>query len=92
MQEWPFPKTDLFHWVPLLNQFDELLESLTKTYELSKLQEKDFLKEDKENLLALLKLTWFLWENCTNRNLYASYEVGFYFLFSILKKVLKVFF
>jgi len=31
---WPFPRGDLYHWIPLLNRFDELLESFNTTYKL----------------------------------------------------------
>ncbi len=31
---WPFPKGDLYHWIPLLNRFDEILENFCKTYKL----------------------------------------------------------
>lgn len=31
---WPFPKGDLYHWIPLLNRFDSVLESLCDTYKL----------------------------------------------------------
>ncbi|KAK5629426.1 hypothetical protein RRF57_005140 [Xylaria bambusicola] len=32
---WPFPRGDLYHWIPLLNRFDELLESFNTTYKLN---------------------------------------------------------
>lgn len=32
---WPFPRGDLYHWVPLLNRFDNILESFVATYNLS---------------------------------------------------------
>ncbi|KAI0392521.1 hypothetical protein F5Y17DRAFT_354935 [Xylariaceae sp. FL0594] len=31
---WPFPRGDLYHWIPLLNRFDELLELFNTTYKL----------------------------------------------------------
>lgn len=31
---WPFPRGDLYHWIPLLNRFDEILESFNTTYKL----------------------------------------------------------
>ncbi|KAI0381543.1 hypothetical protein F5Y04DRAFT_280622 [Hypomontagnella monticulosa] len=32
---WPFPRGDLYHWIPLLNRFDDLLESFCSTYKLN---------------------------------------------------------
>ncbi|KAI1498242.1 hypothetical protein F5X99DRAFT_339221 [Biscogniauxia marginata] len=32
---WPFPRGDLYHWIPLLNRFDGLLESFCDTYKLN---------------------------------------------------------
>lgn len=29
---WPFPRGDLYHWIPLLNKFDTVLESFVTTY------------------------------------------------------------
>ena len=31
---WPFPRGDLYHWIPLLNRFDGILESFCSTYKL----------------------------------------------------------
>jgi E3 ubiquitin-protein ligase HUWE1 len=32
---WPFPRGDLYHWIPLLNRFDTILETFVSTYKLS---------------------------------------------------------
>ncbi|KAH9898730.1 hypothetical protein F4778DRAFT_193863 [Xylariomycetidae sp. FL2044] len=32
---WPFPRGDLYHWIPLLNRFDDILESFCTTYKLN---------------------------------------------------------
>jgi E3 ubiquitin-protein ligase HUWE1 len=32
---WPFPRGDLYHWIPLLNRFDDILECVCSTYKLS---------------------------------------------------------
>ncbi|KAJ3152973.1 hypothetical protein HDU86_005428 [Geranomyces michiganensis] len=71
---WPFAKTDFFHWVPVLNRFDNILETLIAEYQLSALQTKDFSADHKALLLAVLSLTTQLWKHCTNRSLYNSYE------------------
>jgi len=31
-QQWPFPRGDLYHWIPLLNRFDQVLEQFNKEY------------------------------------------------------------
>jgi E3 ubiquitin-protein ligase HUWE1 len=31
---WPFPRGDLYHWIPLLNRFDVVLDRFCKTYKL----------------------------------------------------------
>ncbi|KAG9244021.1 hypothetical protein BJ878DRAFT_422297 [Calycina marina] len=31
---WPFPRGDLYHWIPLLNRFDRILEQACKLYKL----------------------------------------------------------
>lgn len=31
---WPFPRGDLFHWIPLLNHFDSILETFCTIYKL----------------------------------------------------------
>lgn len=32
---WPFPRGDLYHWIPLLNRFDSVLEQFSQEYGLS---------------------------------------------------------
>ncbi|PNH45998.1 hypothetical protein VD0004_g2027 [Verticillium dahliae] len=32
---WPFPRGDLYHWIPLLNRFDNILECFSVTYKLN---------------------------------------------------------
>ena len=29
---WPFPRGDLYHWIPLLNRFDSILEAFSREY------------------------------------------------------------
>ncbi|KAI8600747.1 hypothetical protein EDD21DRAFT_306070, partial [Dissophora ornata] len=72
--EWIWPRGDLFHWVAVLNRFDEILDSLCKVYDLKKAQPKEFSEENRHLTLAILGFSRMLLENCTNRNLYASYE------------------
>ncbi|OTB03559.1 hypothetical protein M426DRAFT_176277 [Hypoxylon sp. CI-4A] len=43
---WPFPRGDLYHWIPLLNRFDGLLEAFCSAYKLNDgPQTKDFGRE-----------------------------------------------
>ncbi|KAK3691898.1 E3 ubiquitin-protein ligase tom1, partial [Vermiconidia calcicola] len=35
-QHWPFPRGDLYHWIPLLDRFDHVLELFNKDYGLVK--------------------------------------------------------
>lgn len=76
VSNWPFPKTDFFHWIPVLNRFDSILEALVERYDLKHLQRDEFLEQHKSLLLAVLRLSTLLWENCTNRSIYNSYEVN----------------
>ncbi|KAK0249144.1 E3 ubiquitin-protein ligase tom1 [Friedmanniomyces endolithicus] len=34
-QHWPYPRGDLYHWIPLLDRFDDVLERFNKEYGLS---------------------------------------------------------
>ena len=34
-QQWPFPRGDLYHWIPLLDRFDHLLELFNQEYGLN---------------------------------------------------------
>lgn len=71
--DWPWSKTDFFHWIGVLNRFDKLLEEIILKYELPN-QSNPLEKSDVVLVLAILKLTLHLWEHATNRNLYSSYE------------------
>ncbi|CAJ2511750.1 Uu.00g073750.m01.CDS01 [Anthostomella pinea] len=40
---WPFPRGDLYHWIPLLNRFDGIMESFCDVYKLNEgPQSRDF--------------------------------------------------
>ncbi|RKU46980.1 hypothetical protein DL546_007100 [Coniochaeta pulveracea] len=42
-QRWTFPRGDLYHWIPLLNRFDNILEAVVDTYDLKDtMQSRDF--------------------------------------------------
>ncbi|KAJ3037346.1 hypothetical protein HDV00_001771 [Rhizophlyctis rosea] len=63
LQPWCYPKTDLFHWVGVLNYFDSILEELVKEYDLNRVQEREFSQEDKEAVMAILEFRTVLMEN-----------------------------
>ncbi|KAF9173026.1 hypothetical protein BGX20_004283 [Mortierella sp. AD010] len=73
--EWIWPRGDLFHWVAVLNRFDDILDTLCKAHDMKKAQPKEFSEENRRLILAILGFSRMLLENCTNRNLYASYEL-----------------
>ncbi|KAI0904901.1 hypothetical protein F4823DRAFT_166786 [Ustulina deusta] len=80
---WPFPRGDLYHWIPLLNRFDELLESFNVIYKLNEgPQSRDFGCE------VLLKSNLELEEAERSRNLTAlgyKKDGDVYLIESILK-------
>lgn len=58
---WPFPRDDLYHWIPLLNRFDNVLEDFCKLYALQDgPQTRDFtcelLEQDVEHSRSLKEL------------------------------------
>jgi hypothetical protein len=71
---WIWPKTDLYHWVKVLNRMDFAYDLIVKKYHLP-VQSQSLEKEDIQLLIANLSLTRVLWDNATNRTLYNSYEV-----------------
>ena len=74
--EWCWPRGDLHYWSATLNRFDSILEESCKDYDLNKLQLNDFTPNRKRLLVSILRFSRLLMENCTNRKLYASYEVS----------------
>ncbi|KAJ3176473.1 hypothetical protein HK101_010430 [Irineochytrium annulatum] len=74
LADWSLPKSDFFHWIPVLNRFDAIMESVVDTHEMKVFQKKPMEPKTKELLLAVLKISKVLWENCTSRGLYSSYE------------------
>lgn len=95
--KWETSKGTLFNWVSVLNKFDEILESITKKYNLSE----EFAKpieigtDDVTLVVAILEFTHMLLENCTMKSVYASSHRLFDLLNSptvpVIKAVLKCF-
>lgn len=69
---------DYYQWVALFNRFDEFFEVYLKPR--NDLQLK-YTPVDapfpEENCLAVLSVTSILFEHCSNKHVYASYEVSF---------------
>ncbi|KAG4300575.1 hypothetical protein PCK1_003004 [Pneumocystis canis] len=71
-EEWKYSRGDLFHWMTLLNRFDGILERICKEYVLKNVQIITFTLKTKELLLAILRFSTILLDNCSNRNIYNS--------------------
>lgn len=74
---WEFSRGDLFHWVAVLDKFDATLERLLDSRDL---RISDFDPGEKELVLGILYFSRLLVENCTNRNIYNSYDVFYLIL------------
>jgi E3 ubiquitin-protein ligase HUWE1 len=75
--EWTLPRSDLFHWVKVLDRFDKILQHLISIYiNRNELQETNFTEADQRLIRGILWFSRLLVENCTNRNIYNSYEVS----------------
>lgn len=72
--KWERPRGDLFHWVPVLNRFDEIFEAKCKEYELDQDCPKlcEMITKDKDLVSSCLKFTHLLLEHCANRSIYSS--------------------
>lgn len=73
---WTYPRGDLTNWVPVLDAFDEALEGLITLRAVVSLRPEPFTKTEKDVILHVLRLLKLLLVNCTNRKLFASYDVG----------------
>ncbi|KAI8992586.1 hypothetical protein BDB01DRAFT_738685 [Pilobolus umbonatus] len=75
LKEWNYPRSDLFHFIPLLNRFDQILQNICEAYNLTHyIQSTPFDISTKNKLLSILNISKLLFDNCNNRNLYNSYE------------------
>ena len=74
VDQWAWPRGDLYAWIPVLNRFDDILARICHTTPLKPVQKEPFGAHDRELLLAVLSFTRLLLENCLNRKLYSSYE------------------
>ncbi|KAI9357936.1 hypothetical protein DFJ73DRAFT_173945 [Zopfochytrium polystomum] len=72
--EWNLPKSDFFHWIAVLDRFDSLLESAVEKAQLKSVQVQPLDSNVRSTVLAVLRISKVLFDNCTNRNLYNSFE------------------
>lgn len=76
LHTWSYARGDLFHWVAVLDRFDVILESICIEYKLTEVQTVPFKDQTKQLILSIVDLSRILFENCTNRNIFNSYEVN----------------
>ncbi|KAI9282595.1 hypothetical protein BY458DRAFT_552211 [Sporodiniella umbellata] len=74
LKPWNYGRGDLFYWVAVLDRFDEILNRIRKEYELKDIQRKPFEESTKHVIISIIDLANILFENCTNRNIFNSYE------------------
>lgn len=75
----------MFHWVPVLDRFDSILERICNDFHLQQqVQSREFDSNTKALLLAITSILKVLFEHCTNRNIYNSFEVGQIVLYDIV--------
>ena len=78
---------DFYHWVALFNYFDELLEKFVKPRKDLQLDidgGSDSAPFPSSSILAILRVSATIMENCSNKHLYHSYEVRRRTLFPFL--------
>ncbi|KAJ2788259.1 E3 ubiquitin-protein ligase tom1 [Coemansia interrupta] len=74
LHEWPFVRGDIYHWITVLNRFDDIMSEVCENYQLTSLQKKTFDADTQKLLVAIVTFSRLLMENCINRNLYNSVE------------------
>ena len=72
---WPYPKTDLYNWIGVLDKLDALLEAFVTKLEYStKFNPAKISNPSKALVLAILKFSRLLIEHGSNRSVYSSYD------------------
>ncbi|KAJ2832762.1 E3 ubiquitin-protein ligase tom1, partial [Coemansia furcata] len=64
----------MYHWIGVLNRFDDILANVCEEHGLSGFQTKAFDRDTQRMVVVILDFTRQLLENCINRNLYSSVE------------------
>ena len=76
LSTWDHPRGDLYNWIPVLDRFDAILEKINMESGCAVgAQMKEFDVTSRTLLIAILRATRLLIENCTNRSIYNSYDV-----------------
>lgn len=94
--EWNRPRGDLYHWIPLLNRFDDVFESQIKKYKLNERYVLPHVLEDSDEklLVSVLDFSAVLLDSCSNRVIYSSthrlYELINTFSIPVRLSTLKV--
>ncbi|ODQ63987.1 hypothetical protein NADFUDRAFT_52972 [Nadsonia fulvescens var. elongata DSM 6958] len=73
-ESWNRPRGDLYHWIPVLNRFDEILENAIKDDSLDAeyIKPKSIYSKKEKLIVSIIDFTTFLLDNCSNRSLYSS--------------------
>lgn len=73
---WNRPRGDLFHWIPALNRFDDIMEKIVAKYHLDEKYVKPHQLENQDHRLleAVLQFTAMLLKNCFSKFIYNSAE------------------
>ncbi|KAH3661759.1 hypothetical protein OGAPHI_005937 [Ogataea philodendri] len=81
---WNGLRIDLYHYIPLLNRMDELLEQHVKKYDLDKEYPKLLMvnSADEKLVCSVLNYTYSLLEHCSNKEIYNSASHVFELIFS----------
>ncbi|KAK9246420.1 hypothetical protein V1506DRAFT_457070 [Lipomyces tetrasporus] len=71
---WDQPRGDLHHWIPVLNRFDEILETAVNKSGLRANMPSAYVfsADEEDTLVAILDFSALLLEECSHRSLYAS--------------------
>ena len=72
---WLWPKTDLIHWVDVLDRFDDLMAGIVRSYDIINIQNGELKPGERALLLSILDFEKQLLENCSGRGFYSSYDV-----------------
>lgn len=70
--EWPWPKSDLLHWIDVLDRFDTIMGSMVRQYNLFHSQSESFEDAQRILLLHILKFEHLLLDNSSGRSHYSS--------------------
>jgi E3 ubiquitin-protein ligase HUWE1 len=81
IEAWRWPRSDLHSWIKVLNKFDTALEDVIRDYDIDKLQVNEFTPPTKKVVCHILAFERLLLENSTNRKLFNSYDVSFFWGF-----------